>query len=148
MFKHPRAVVPAGLAAAALLITGGAAQAGPDGGSGKETTSVTAEAGTHTATAARKPLRAERRSDVAALQCWTTVYQPGGSGTTIYVVYENCGATAAYLTPASSAANGSGTFTYVGWCQPVGPGEAWQWTITPDWFPPTPTHGYTLTNCL
>lgn len=88
------------------------------------------------------------RAAVQAADCWTTIEQPNGTGTTIYVTYKNCGTTNAKVTPASSAVNNSGTFTYVGWCATITPGTAGAWAITPNWFPATPTNRYTVTNCL
>ncbi|TWG09447.1 hypothetical protein FHX34_108162 [Actinoplanes teichomyceticus] len=118
------------LGLAATLVTGGAATASPS--------TEKPDAGSHV----------ELRAATAAVPCWTSVEQPNGTGTTIYVTYNNCGTTNAKVTPASSAVNNSGTFTYVGWCATITPGTAGAWAITPDWFPSTPTNRYTVTNCL
>jgi hypothetical protein len=114
----------------ATLVTGGAANAGPS--------TDRSDAGP----------RVELSAAAKAAPCWTSVSQPNGTGTTIYVTYNNCATTNAKVTPASSAVNNSGTFTYVGWCATITPGTAGVWAITPDRFPSTPTNRYTVTNCL
>lgn len=118
------------LGLAGTLITGGVAHAGPS--------ADRSDTGSHV----------QLRAAAKAAPCWTSVSQPNGTGTTIYVTYNNCGTTSAKVTPASSAVNNSGTFTYVGWCSTVTPGTAGTWAITPNWFPATPTNRYTVTNCL
>ncbi|GAA0936447.1 hypothetical protein [Nonomuraea longicatena] len=84
----------------------------------------------------------------AAVNCWTTVEQPGGNGTTITVYYRNCGNTTARVTPNSHAIAFDGSFTYVARCQSVPPGYVGIWPTTPSLFPPVETNRWGVTICL
>jgi hypothetical protein len=141
--------VLAGLAAAGVLVGGGTAQAGTaPAGSPRWTAGAPVEAGPATAKAARKPLRAERRTDVDAIVCGTSVEYPGGSTITITVTHKNCSDAAPVLTPTASASDGSGTITYASACQEFLPGEAWSWKIAPDLLSRRPTFIYRVTECV
>ncbi|MEU4621896.1 hypothetical protein AB0G04_18220 [Actinoplanes sp. NPDC023801] len=115
---------------AGSLLTGAAASAGPPTGR----------------PAAAAPAQAAAQNLAPA--CWTSVSQPGGKGNTIYVTYRNCGNVAHRVTVSSSAVNGSGTFTYVGWCVSVPAGDYHIREVTREQFPGIDTHRYTMTNCL
>ncbi|WP_203897009.1 hypothetical protein [Virgisporangium aliadipatigenens] len=147
--KHPTrflGAVAAVALAATVLLSGNSASAG-----GPAQDVVRAGAGTYTGSADQSeapPTAVRSRAGTDRANCWTTIRQPGGAGTTIYVDYNNCGSSSVWITPNSQAVNGSGTFTYVGSCSPFRPGEIKTWTITPNYFPATPTHNYSVTNCL
>ncbi|MFI6396039.1 hypothetical protein ACIBHY_51535 [Nonomuraea sp. NPDC050547] len=85
---------------------------------------------------------------VAAVNCWTTIAQPGGNGTTITVYYRNCGGASAVITPNSHAVAFDGTYTYVGNCYVVAPGATRWWEIPPSKFPPADTTRWGVTNCV
>jgi len=80
--------------------------------------------------------------------CNTTVEQPGGIDTTIYVYYNNCGTIRLLLTPNSRAVAFDGSYTYVGSCAAVPGGTIVRWTVSPSQFPPVATNNWGLTNCV
>lgn len=80
--------------------------------------------------------------------CNTTVEQPGGANTTIYVYYNNCGSIRLLLTPNSRAIAFDGSYTYVGSCAAVPGGTVVRWTVNPNQFPPVATNNWGLTNCM
>jgi hypothetical protein len=131
--------VLAGLAAAGILVSGGPVQAVPD----RRTGNATAEAGQDSAKAMKKPLRAERRTDIDALPCGMLIE----GDTTIAVTYYNCTDARLLLAPTATATDGSGTTVYTSACQEFLPGEAWFWEITPDALARRPTFIYGVTGC-
>ncbi|ONF73066.1 hypothetical protein [Amycolatopsis keratiniphila] len=80
--------------------------------------------------------------------CNTTVEQPGGVNTTIYVYYNNCGTLRLRLTPFGRAVAFDGFYTYVGSCAVVPGGTTVGWAVSPSQFPPVETHNWGLTNCM
>ncbi|SFJ69683.1 hypothetical protein SAMN04489731_13121 [Amycolatopsis regifaucium] len=80
--------------------------------------------------------------------CNTTVEQPGGVNTTIYVYYNNCGTLRLRLTPFGRAVAFDGSYTYVGSCAAVPGGTTVGWAVSPSQFPPVETHNWGLTNCM
>jgi hypothetical protein len=84
----------------------------------------------------------------AAADCWTTITQPGGPGTTVNVIYRNCGAASAYITPNSHATAFVGSYTYVRFCRVVQAGATLQWIVPPASFPPVDTNRWGVTNCI
>lgn len=145
--------VLAALALAATLSTGNAAGADVSEPIRNPQDSARAGAGTHTGSAAGKadaaPVTvAARQGSKLQAECGTSIDQPGGAGTTIHVSYNNCWPTSSRVTPTAQAVNGSGTYTYVGWCATIPHGYIGTWSITPDWFPPADAHNYSVTTCL
>ncbi|WP_327090348.1 hypothetical protein OIE66_06905 [Nonomuraea sp. NBC_01738] len=126
-------MVLAGLSLAGLGLLapmGSAAAATPPPSPTKESTSV------------------QQAPSLLAYECWTTVSQPGGNGTTIYVYYRNCGSTSARVTANSHAVAFEGSYTYINLCSVVRAGETWRWTIPPGAFPPVDTTRWGITNCM
>ena len=117
------------LLAAGVLVSGSPVQASPE-----------------TAKAAKKPLRAERRTDFDALACGTTI-EPGSGDSTTDVTYYNCTDTTLVLAPTVSASDGSATVTYTSACQDFLPGEAWFWEMTSGVSARRPTFIYGVTEC-
>lgn len=97
-----------------------------------------------------KSVTSTERAASAAPDCWTTVTQPGGNGTTITVRYRNCGSTSARVTVNNHAVAFDGTYTYTGLCVIVPGGGSYygQWVIPPSVFPPVDTDRWGITNCI
>jgi hypothetical protein len=112
------------LAAAGMLVGAGPAQAVPD----RSTAVAAADAGAATAQAARKPLRAERSTDIADTACGTSIDPPDGADSTVEVTHYNCTNTTLHLALTVSASDGSSTLTSE--CQQFLAGEAWFWSVT------------------
>jgi hypothetical protein len=88
--------------------------------------------------------------EAAALKlgCNTTIDQPGGVNTTIYVYYNNCGPITLFLAPSSHAVSFDGTYTYANRCRTVPGHTTYLWIVDPSAFPPVPTNNWSLTNCM
>jgi hypothetical protein len=132
---------PARTAAAFVVVAGVLSAAPAQASQTGRTGGATAEAAT---AAAKKPLRAERRTDLDAVACGTSVDQL--SGDAVAVTYYNCSGTALELAPTATASDGSGSVTYTSVCQEFQPGEAWFWEITSD-LARRPTFIYSVTAC-
>lgn len=99
--------------------------------------------------AANASSSADRQTAVAqAAPCWTSVSQPSGPQTTIFVTYRNCGSLSQTVTVSSSAVDNSGTFTYVNRCRTVRAGVESIFAIEPAAFPAQNTNRYTVTTCM
>ena len=123
---------------AGVLVSGSPAQAGPVHGSGEATAGAAA-------TAMRKPLRAERRTDIGDLACGTSTEYASGSNATITVTHYNCTDTSLTLALTGVASDGAITLTSA--CQEFLPGEAWFWEVAPGIAARRPTFIYRVTEC-
>lgn len=97
------------------------------------------------AKAAKKPLRAERRTDIDAVACGTSIEHSGGSDASVVVTHYNCSDTAVRL--ALTAGTSDGTVTLTSECQEFLPGEAWYWEVSPNLSGRRPTFIYRVTEC-
>ncbi|MEU4420517.1 hypothetical protein AB0F81_07815 [Actinoplanes sp. NPDC024001] len=100
---------------AGILVIGNPAQA----------SGATATAESAAAKAAKKPLRAERRTDFDAIACGTSIEQGGDS---TIITHYHCSGTDLAL--ALTARNSDGSVAFTSECQQFLAGEAWYWEIT------------------
>jgi hypothetical protein len=131
-------LVVAGVVTAGILVSGGPGQADPVGANGN--------AGPAGATVAKKPLRAERRTDIVDLACGTSVELPSGSDTTVTVTHYNC--TGTTLDLALSVETSDGGVVATSECQEFLSGEAWSWGISANSTARRPTFIYRVTGCV
>jgi hypothetical protein len=135
----------AALLAACIALTAGVAVIGSpaQASSGRQAADATAETAS-AGTAARKPLRAERRTDIDAIACGTSI-EPSGVGSTVVVTHYNCSDSALALAMTAQASDGSVAFTSE--CQQFLAGEAWYWEITSPVAARRPTFLYRVAGC-
>jgi hypothetical protein len=87
------------------------------------------------------------QAKIAPMACWTTIRQPAGPGTTVYVDYNNCSSATVLITPFATKINNTGTYTYIYRCSLFPPNSSGTWTVLPWDFPPENTHNWGVTNC-